>query len=542
MNPMAALDRALKLRSRRDEIRSRLTSTSTRSSPVIPATCEAFCAWIGVTLSPVQRAIVRVAYDRCEPTEEDVDALEHVAPALLLDVPEAARNVVAAVCGARGGKSYVLVALRLVHGLLTRDLSSVAPGQRAVALVVAPNEDLRQEVVSYALGAMRSRPDLASMLRLPRGAKPEDTVSEFDVRRADGRVVGFVGAVATRGGYGGRGRSLTDAALDESAFFRDKSSVVNDADIFGAVTARVLPGGQTIVASTPWAKSGLLYELHERNKEHAVDCIAIHAPTLALNPSPWTTALVERERARDPDNARREFDAVFPSSGTLAFFDADLVDRCLVDEVPAWTHGDELTAGADFGFRSDSSALVLAWRRGAAVYVGAPLELRPQPGAPLKPSETVRAFTEAIAGRCGYLMADGHYREAIAEHLGGLSYAPAPTQVAEPYVRLRTLMREGSVRIVRHARLVQQLREVTSRPLPGGGVSIVHPRWRTGGHGDLVAALVLATWQQTGQAVEDAPKDPEVSAFDARRKAYEDSRDRPHWQRHGRGGNAPWVR
>jgi len=166
-------------------------------------------------------------------------------------VSVAARSVVTAVCGARGGKSYVVVALRLVHGMLVRDLRSLAPGQRAVALIVAPNDKLRREVLNYARGAVRSKPELEAMV-------VEDSADGFGMKRPDGHIVRFETGVATAGGYGARGRALTDFALDECAFFRDSSFKVNDEEIFRAGSARVLPGGQTIVASTPWAEAGLL--------------------------------------------------------------------------------------------------------------------------------------------------------------------------------------------------------------------------------------------------------------------------------------------
>ena len=522
-------------------------SRASRPDVAIPSTFEGFLGFLGVKLEGGQRLVVRVAYDRVPVEQLDLDEralLALIAPGLTDDVAPGARDVVVLVCGGRSGKSYVLVSLRLLHGALTRDLSTLAPGQRAVAPVVAPNDDLRQEVINYALGAMRSRPELQAMLRLPKGTRPDDTVSEFEIERPDGQRVLVTGAVATKGGYGGRGRALTDAFLDECAFFRDRNAVVNDQDIFSAMSPRVLPGGQTICASTPWAKAGLLYDLHARNHAFAVDAVSFQASTLQLRDAPLTRVIVERETRRDPDNAAREFGAVFPSSGTLQFFDADLVESCLVADVPPWQPGDEMTAGADFGFRSDSSACVLAWRRAGVVYVGTPLELRPAPGQPLRPSTTVTAFAEAIAGRCPYLMADGHYRESIDEHLSAhrLAYAPAPAQVAEPYVRLRTLMRDGRVKIVRHERMVQQLREVVSRPLPGGAVSIVHPRWRTGGHGDLVAALVLATWQHGGAVVPEAPKPKTPDAFDERQKAHLADLARPAWQRPGRGADAPWKR
>ena len=66
---------------------------------------------------------------------------------------------------------------------------------------------------------------------------------------------------ATRGGSALRGRSLVGAVLDEAAFFRDEDYSVNDAEIYRAVAPRILPEGQTIIASTPWAEGvGLLQQ------------------------------------------------------------------------------------------------------------------------------------------------------------------------------------------------------------------------------------------------------------------------------------------
>jgi hypothetical protein len=361
--------------------------------------------------------------------------------------------------------------------------------------------------------------------------------------------------VATRGGYGARGRSLTDFALDESAFFRDASYKVNDQEIFRAGAARVLPGGQTIVASTPWAQAGLLYELWRDNYGKPKDALVAHAPTLLLHDSEMTRGIVERERRRDPDNARREFDAEFMTSGTTVFFEAGAVDAAVTDDPYEPRHGDTIAAGGDFGFRSDSSALVMVALREGTLHVYAGVEKRPEPGMPLKPSETVAAFAKCIAGRCAYLMADQHYREAIAEHLEAhdLSYAPAPGQPAESYVRARMLLREGKVRI--HGlefrdRLLQQMREVQGKPTSGGGMSIVHPRWSQGGHGDLVSALVLALWQVSGDAVAaETPalgtREWEEAGRERRRQALREKQERPEWmpgRANDRGEGARWKR
>ncbi len=511
----------------------------------VPRAFLAFCQWIGVTLTPGQAELAGISFDGAQPVDR------HLAEQLFgPDVPVGRRSVVAAVCGARAGKSYVLVALRLVHGMLLRDVSAIPPGQRAVALIIAPRDDLRMEVFRYALGAVQHKPELAAMLDgAPR-------VDEFTLRRPDGARVSFETGVATMGGTAARGRWFTDFALDECAFFRDSTFKVNDEELFRAGSSRVLPGGQTIVASTPWAEGGLLHRLWKTKPGDT--CIA-HAPTLVLNDSELTRAIVARAEEADPDNAKREFGAVFMTSGTTVFFESASIDDAVVDSVYMPQPGDVIAAGGDFGFRSDSSALMLAALQGDMLHIFAGVEKRPEEGVPLKPSLTVAAFAECIAGRCAYLMADAHYREAIAEHLEAheLSYAPAPMQPAETYVRARMMLREGKVRIHTAglpegmgARLVQQMREVQGKPTSGGGMSIIHPRWSKGGHGDLCSALVLALWQVSGDAVEAVQPDWgtrewEAQQKEARRRKHVDDKAKPRWMPanvQDRGNAARWRR
>lgn len=180
--------------------------------------------------------------------------------------------------------------------------------------------------------------------------------------------------------------------------------------------------------------------------------------------------------------------------------------------------------------------------------------------APLKPSKTVKAFTACIAGECNVLMADGHYRESIAEHLEeqGMSFVPAPTTPSDTYVRARMLLREQ--RIIVHKRnlpdgvaerLLKQLREVQGRPTAGGGMSIVHPKWSAGGHGDLAAAFVLAVWQLSGERVEPPPPEPgtkewETAAKKERFERFRREEENPYWAAKGgspdRGAGAFWKR
>lgn len=516
-------------------------STLKSGKAAVPPKYTGFLKWLGVTLEPGQRALALVAYDGLEP--EDLDGQEReLAKRIFGGVdrfPETARSVVVAACGARSGKTYLLVSLRMLHGALTRDLKSLAPGEFADAMVIAPNHVLRRQAIRYSWGAVTHHTHLADMVPDP----GKDVSASFTIKRPDGRKVSMFGGVATRGGYGGRGRSLTDAALDEAAFFRGDDATVNDVDIFKAVTARVLPGGQTIVASTTWAERGLLYDLYKRNFGKPEDAMVAHAPTRLLRTSKTILSIVDREEKRDPDNARQEYGAEFLSGGSTIFFEPALIEASTVDATIEPQPGDQWVAGADFGFRTDSSALVLALIREGRMHVVEVLELRPRAGQPLKPGETVKKFAEAIKGRCEYVMCDQHYRESIDEHLAEhkLSFAPAPSVPADAFVKTRTMMRDGGVTFPRHERLLRQMREVEGRPQAGGGLTIHMPRWRTGGHGDLVSALVLCAYQTKGleiakPPVQEGTPEWETQLFEARRKAHEEQKSAKFWDRPGRDG------
>jgi len=110
-------------------------------------------------------------------------------------------------------------------------------------------------------------------------------------------------------------------------------------------------------------------------------------------------------------------------------------------------------------------------------------------------------------------MADAHYRETLDEELAKekLSYVPAPGGAegkAECYMRAKTLIYQGRLRLPNNRRLLEQLKQTIGKPTSGGGLSLSSPRASTGGHGDLVSALVLAVSQRAGQIV--VPEAPNV--------------------------------
>lgn len=467
----------------------------------MPALYTEFCDRVGFQLTEGQRIFARVAFDGEEP--EDVHGSElFFGP--IKRIPPLCRKLLIAVCGGRAGKT-LLCAYRLLHLGLTVPLH-LRPGEQAAGLFMAPDLERARQGLRYASGIANASPAIKKLI-------VRDTVDTLAIRRPDGHVVTLEAAAASRGGLTGRGKVLVGVVMDEAAFFRDKDSgVVNDAEIFKAVRPRIAPDGQLLVPSTPFLPSGVLYEFFESDYGKPKNALVAHAPTHLLNPSPHILEQIASERERDPENAKREFDAEFVSGGLSNYFDPEVIKSSakLLGLGREATPGAELAACLDAGFRSDSSALAIVQRVGDVVSVLDLLELRPEPGKPLKPSAVCAAFAERLQRYAiERVAADAFYVEAIREYLASADIAvdelPAGnTGKAEQFSGTRTYLHERRLELPQHPGLLRDLRGIVSRPAPGGGLTITSPRRATGGHGDIASALVGAIWQLGPDTVEVA--------------------------------------
>jgi len=270
------------------------------------------------------------------------------------------------------------------------------------------------------------------------------------------------------------------------------------------VMPRVLPDGLVLFLSTPWAEEGLFWKLASENHGNPTRAIVAKAPTLLMRDNdPELAAAIAAERERDPDNAAREFDAEFMSTGGSIFFESksitDAVDDNLV--LPAARLADEHVGfGADVGLVHDSSALVGIGARARMLRLVTLIEKRPEKKQPLKLSEVVASFAvELRRYDASRFVADGHAREparewAAKEQIAIVSRPEGPTAKFDTFVAVREALRDRRLQLPRDARLLAQLRAVTAKPMPGGGWKLTSPRRAGQGHGDLVSALVLAVW------------------------------------------------
>jgi hypothetical protein len=160
-------------------------------------------------------------------------------------------------------------------------------------------------------------------------------------------------------------------------------------------------------------------------------------------------------------------------------------------------------ACCDLAFTTNSSTLVVAAEpeTGSGKFVICDwLELQPQPGAPLKPSEVARVFARCLRSHAiDLVLSDIHYLESLRENLAAfrIGVAPLPTGLEgkfEMFSSTRTALHESRLALPNDRRMLEQLKSVTSRANSGGSFSILQPKRRDGSHGDIASALVGAVW------------------------------------------------
>ena len=455
--------------------------------------------WCARPVSPLMAAIMDAAEGLPVTTIDDAACLKHFG-CTLDKLPRKARRLVAIRAGGRAGKTSRLLATKALHAALTVALPTLAPGERAVALLMAPDLKLAQQLLGFVRGYTQESPRLGAMVA-------RDVADEIELLRPDGQRVLVRVRAASRGGKGGRGFVLVFFGLDEAAFFRDESSgIVNDTEIYRAAAQRLAPGGQAWVASTPWvAGVGLLEETMGADFGQHAHALCAQAPTRALNPTWDEDGSIERwMRETDPDNAEREIDAVPFAAGSSLFFDKVTLDAATDDRRPqdlAPEPGGVYGAAGDFAFRRNASAIAIVLRDDEAYALALLDEQQPTPSTPLKPAAVVDLFAAPLR-RFGIedVATDSHERDDVADEMARhditVSSLPAgQAGKAEQYLFTRRLLREGRLTLPKHPRLRAQLNAITSKPAPGGGLSIHSPRTPDGAHGDLVSALVGGVWK-----------------------------------------------
>ncbi len=387
------------------------------------------------------------------------------------------------VAGRRGGKTRAMSALAVYLAGLCDHRSSLAVGERAVVLLIAPDTRQARVALDYATGILHSRP----MLRQLIAARSEDTLSltngvDLTVRSANFRRL--------------RGMTCVAVLADEAAFWHSDDSANPDTEILAAARPTLATThGPLIVISSPYAKRGEVYDLFRRHYGSNGDSSILVAQGTSRDFNPGLDLhIVERALRDDPARARAEYLGEFRDD-IEGYVSREAVEACVEAgcfERPRRPTFRYVGFVDPSGGRADSMTLAIAHAEGDMLVLDALREKAP----PLSPETVVAEFAEELA-RYGVRKVEGDRygaewtAEAFRRH--GIDYASASRPKSELYRDLLPAINSGLCRLLDSERLVLQLTGLERRTARGGRDTIDHS---PGAHDDLAnaaaGALLLA--------------------------------------------------
>jgi hypothetical protein len=301
-----------------------------------------------------------------------------------------------------------------------------------------------------------------------------------------------------------RGLACCLVIAEEAAFWKSETDpTVNPAEeIFAAVRPSLLqfPHGKLLLASSPWSKSGPIYDAFKKRDEHP-ETLVLKMTSIQGNPT-LNAELLEIDRQRDPERFDREMNANFYESATV-LLQADAVDACTVEgrwEVPP--KSDALyKAGLDAGFRSDCFGFSLTHSEGEKVIIDVVRSWKPRPGKAVQFVPVMAEIVEILRRYgCNQAYSDQVANEVIKQYLAeaGINLEQVTTlgrRASGIYSTLRAKVLAKQVEFLDNAELLSQLKKLEIIVGSGGSERCE----ASSGKDDLAIATALSIFQCVSQ-------------------------------------------
>jgi hypothetical protein len=382
-----------------------------------------------------------------------------------------------AVVGRRGGKSRAMATLATYIGGLCDH--SLVRGERGVVLLIAPDQRQAAIALDYATAAFEQSPILKQLI----ANRNSDTLTlttgiSIEVRAASFRRL--------------RGNTFCAVVCDEAAFwYSDEFSSNADVEILNAVRPGLATtGGPLIVASSPYAKRGVLWSTHKRHYGADGDPLILVAQGTSrdFNPS-LPQSVVDRALERDHAAASAEYLAQFRTD-IETFVPYEVVQACIGDHnemapLPNPTYHAFVDPS---GGSADSFTLAISHRDGERFIIDAIREIRP----PFSPEAVIDDLATLVKSyRIARVVGDRYAGEFPRElfRKRGIHYVCAEKTKSDLFRDLLPLLNSGSIVLPKSDRLVNQLTGLERRTARSGKDSIDHC---SGGHDDVANAVAGA--------------------------------------------------
>ena len=418
---------------------------------------------------------------------------QHTARATLPTVPPSEVYIAA---GRRSGKTFMASVIAVFLACFRDYRPHLSPGERAMILCVANDREQAAILLRYMRAFLEGVPMLAAMIE-------RQTSDSIELTN---RVTLSVATCSYRAV---RGVTLAAAILDEIAFWR-VDGANPDREVLTALRPATvtIPGALLLAISTPYARSGMLYEaLRDHHGREGSDVLTWKATSLEMNAT-LPASVIDRARLQDAAAAASEWDAEFRSD-LSTFLDAELIAACVesgIRERPPVAALTYVAAVDPSG--GDADAFTLAIGHAESGTDPAPVVLDLCRGWRTPNVETVVA---EIADHCrryhlGTVTGDRYSAEWVvsAFRRHGIHYRHATQNRSEVYLEMHPLIATGRSVLLDHPTLIAELRQLERRTSRHGRDTIDHPVRGHDDHANAAGlALVLATDRARRRSVEE---------------------------------------
>ncbi len=382
--------------------------------------------------------------------------------------------------GRRSGKSFIAALIAVFLACFRDYRPHLAPGERAMILIIAADRYQAQNIFRYVKGFLASNPMLSKMVESEK-TESIDLVNRVTIQ------------VATCSYRSIRGFTAASVICDEVAFWRADDGANPATEVLRAVRPALatIPDSLLLAISSPYARSGPLYQAFaDHHGQDGSDVLCWQAPTTLMNPT-ISQKLIDRDMALDPEAARSEWLAEFRSD-LEAFLTIEAIQAVTVQgrfELPPMPNVTYAAFVDPSGGRRDAAGLAIGHKEKDLVVVDVARRWK----APHDPA--------VVAGEMAGILKTYRVKKVTGDRYAGawpeqeffkhqVGYEASDKDKSGLYLTFLPMVLSGQVELLDNQTLFNELRALERRTRKGGRDQVDHP---PKGHDDLANAVAGLT-------------------------------------------------
>ncbi|MCX5884608.1 MAG: hypothetical protein NT096_01625 [Proteobacteria bacterium] len=382
-------------------------------------------------------------------------------------VPQKPFKEVYFVVGRRGGKSFICAIIAVFLAIFKDFSPYLAPGERGTIMIVAVDRKQAGIILRY----------IRAMLFFPLFRKYIENVKQEEIELTNKINI----SVHTCSFRAVRGYTIVAAILEESAFWRVEGANP-DHEIYTALKPAMMtiPESLLLSISTPYSKQGLLWENYrEFFGTEDEEVLVWQASSLLMNPS-LSTKMIEKQRAKDPQAAKAEWDGEFRED-LEQFLSLEIVERCVIPGRVELPYLDKFSYSGfcdPSGGGADNFTLSIGHQEDEKMIQDL---LRATKGDPY---QIVKEYAGILKKyHINEVSGDRYAAAWVSEAFqrAGINYQPSEFNKSEIYLEALPFLNAGMTELLDSRELVKELIQLERRRGSSGKDIIDHPKSIGGG-------------------------------------------------------------